>query len=161
MTADRPSGRVGARAASTRDSDELARIHAASATVNEAAWSALDFHRLLLEPHTYGLIATDRDNRACGLLIWRRVLETADILALAVQPAARRQGIARALLTLMLDGLRIGGSRTVTLEAAASNAAARALYAGLGFTSVGQRRGYYRRKDGTREDAIIMSYELL
>ncbi len=160
MTGQGAGADITARPATVRDADDLARLHAASVAANEAPWSSLDFHQLLMEPHNRGLIAFDRDGRACGMLIWRQVLETADILALAVDPAARRRGIARALLTLMINGIRLAGGQTVMLEVATSNAAAIQLYASLDFQPVGQRRGYYRRQDGDREDARVMSLKL-
>jgi ribosomal-protein-alanine N-acetyltransferase len=42
------------------------------------------------------------------------------------------------------------------IEVGASNHAARALYAALGFTEAGLRPGYYRRGQGPAEDAILM-----
>jgi ribosomal-protein-alanine N-acetyltransferase len=39
---------------------------------------------------------------------------------------------------------------------AAENDAAQALYALCGYTLAGERSGYYRRKDGSRIDAVLM-----
>lgn len=63
---------------------------------------------------------------------------TADLVALAVVPEARRQGIARALLTHLIaiarvDAARIGAADVIRLEVADDNAAARALFEGAGF----------------------------
>jgi [ribosomal protein S18]-alanine N-acetyltransferase len=44
------------------------------------------------------------------------------------------------------------GARTMFLEVAAANAAARALYAAHGFTEVGLRRRYY----GNGDDALML-----
>jgi ribosomal-protein-alanine N-acetyltransferase len=54
------------------------------------------------------------------------------------------------LSALLQQGVGAGAVHA-TLEVAASNAAAVALYAALGFQSAGVRRGYYRNGD----DALI------
>ena len=72
-----------------------------------------------------------------------------EILTLAVDPAARRQGIASTLLRTLLRE-RPG---EVFLEVRPSNTAARELYRRLGFEEVGRRLGYYTHPS---EDAIAM-----
>jgi ribosomal protein S18 acetylase RimI-like enzyme len=75
--------------------------------------------------------------------------EPVDLLRIAVDPADRRTGVGRGLLTAALE--RHPG-RTVLLEVAASNEAAIGLYAGFGFVEISRRRGYY----AGGEDAVIM-----
>ncbi|MEB3199334.1 MAG: GNAT family N-acetyltransferase [Synechococcaceae cyanobacterium] len=84
---------------------------------------------------------------ACGWL----VVDELHITALAVHPPQRRRGLGRRVLVHLLCQALTGGARHATLEVAVGNAAARALYADLGFQEAGVRRGYYR--DG--EDAVI------
>jgi ribosomal-protein-alanine N-acetyltransferase len=73
---------------------------------------------------------------------------------LAVAPDARRQGLARRLLTLALEAAARHGARTALLEVREGNEAARALYRALGFAEEGRRRGYY---SSPIEDAILLS----
>lgn len=90
------------------------------------------------------------------LLGWAgiRVLgETAEILTVGVIPAARRQGIARQLLTTLLDEARSRQAIEVFLEVRSDNTAAQTLYETEGFTVLGLRRGYY---DHGRLDAVTM-----
>jgi [ribosomal protein S18]-alanine N-acetyltransferase len=72
-----------------------------------------------------------------------------EILNLAVDPAARRTGVARGLLEDALA--RTKG--TWFLEVRASNAAAIRLYESAGFERAGRRPGYYREP---AEEAIVM-----
>ena len=51
------------------------------------------------------------------------------------------------------------GMERAILEVRRSNASAIALYRALGFATVGERRGYYRRAGGG-EDALVMTLEL-
>jgi ribosomal-protein-alanine N-acetyltransferase len=70
---------------------------------------------------------------------------------IAVEPTARRRGIASELLAAMIE--RAGEEARYTLEVRTSNAGAIALYERFGFRSAGTRRRYYQ---DTGEDAVIM-----
>lgn len=52
------------------------------------------------------------------------------------------------------------GAKTMFLEVAEDNHAARALYQNFGFAMVGRRPGYYARKEQTAMDALILSVAL-
>ncbi len=85
-----------------------------------------------------------------GLML---VEDEAHVTTIAVSPAFQRQGVATELL---LDGARIAldaGCRHLSLEVAASNERAQALYRRFGFAPVGVRKGYYPI---TGEDAYVM-----
>jgi ribosomal-protein-alanine N-acetyltransferase len=81
------------------------------------------------------------------------VVDELHINSLAVEPSRRREGIARWLLRRVLEDASAAGARSATLEVRQSNAAARALYEGLGFRVEGIRRDYYEEP---REDALIL-----
>ena len=74
------------------------------------------------------------------------------ILKVGVDPAWRRHGIARELLSRVASDARDLGARTCSLEVRAGNEGAQAFYRALGFESLGKRPRYY--SDG--EDALIM-----
>lgn len=74
------------------------------------------------------------------------------ILKVGVDPIMRRRGIARGLLARVAADARDLGASSCSLEVRAGNAGAQALYAALGFRSLGVRPRYY--SDG--EDAVIM-----
>ncbi len=74
------------------------------------------------------------------------------ILKVGVDPAWRRHGIARELLSRIASDARDLGARTCSLEVRAGNDGAQAFYRALGFESLGTRPRYY--SDG--EDALIM-----
>jgi len=78
-----------------------------------------------------------------GFVLARVAADEAEILTLAVAPAARRRGLARALLRRAANEAAAAGATSLFLEVADDNAAARALYAAEGFTEVGRRRRYY------------------
>ena len=74
----------------------------------------------------------------------------------AVAPSRRREGIAARLLARVTYDAQMLGATTSVLEADVDNAAAQALYAGLGYAEVGRRPNYY----GQGHDALIMEAQL-
>jgi len=87
-----------------------------------------------------------------GMILARVVADEAEVLTLAVAPAARRGGLGTRLLDAAMTLATSRGARTAFLEVSTANAAARALYARAGFTPTGRRPRYYA--DGT--DALIL-----
>ncbi|MBR6360163.1 MAG: ribosomal protein S18-alanine N-acetyltransferase [Clostridia bacterium] len=74
------------------------------------------------------------------------VIETAGeayITNIAVLPAFRRQGLAKALLNSAADGAKERECEFITLEVRESNFAAISLYEGAGFMKAGVRKNFY------------------
>jgi ribosomal-protein-alanine N-acetyltransferase len=94
----------------------------------------------------------EEDGEVAGFVVAWRVLDELHVADLAVRPERRRRGVARALL----EDLKAAGPGVswIGLEVRASNAAALALYRGLGFSESGVRKGYYA---DTGEDAVLMA----
>jgi [ribosomal protein S18]-alanine N-acetyltransferase len=107
-----------------------------------------------------GYLAADTDALPLGFILDLTLVEEAEVLTLCVAPAARRQGIAGALLGDLFERARRAGARSVGLEVAADNLAARRLYEAYGFVQAGRRRGYYRR-GATAIDALLFRRRLL
>jgi ribosomal-protein-alanine N-acetyltransferase len=105
---------------------------------------------------SYCYIAKGVDGIAVGFCSFWRVVDELHINNLAVAPAFRREGVATALLTRVLeDGHKFGATRA-TLEVRRSNDAARLLYERFGFVIAGVRRAYYTNPV---EDAIVLRRE--
>lgn len=117
-------------------------------------WTAAFLAALLADSQTIGCVARTHAG-ILGVVLCRVVGDELEVLTLAVAVAARRRGLARRMLSAVLDEARKRGAVSIVLEVAADNAAARALYAGLGLSPVGIRRGYYTRADGA-VDALVM-----
>lgn len=132
--------------ADAADAPALAALHAAALPANQA-WGTDAIALLLALPGAFGFW---RPHQGFGLA--RVAADEAEILTLAVAPAARRQGLARALLAAMAARAAGAGAAALFLEVGVGNAAARALYVGAGFACVGRRARYYA--DGT--DALLL-----
>lgn len=128
------------------DAPALAALHAAAFPPGEQ-WDASAIRLLLDMPGGFGLLEPD-----AGFVLARVAADEAEILTLAVAPAARRQGHGGALLACAMAAAAARGAATMFLEVAERNAAARALYAAAGFAEAGRRRRYY--PDGA--DALVL-----
>jgi [ribosomal protein S18]-alanine N-acetyltransferase len=142
------------RAATESDAELLADIHR---QCFPNYWDIDAFNNFFAVENTFALLA---ENRApAGMTVYRVQYEQADIITLAVCPNARRQGIARLLLKEALSHMAGLGVKQLFLDVEAGNLPALSLYEGHGFTHIKRRRNYYRQKDGTFTDALVMSYK--
>ena len=115
-------------------------------------WSRTMFAGEIAKPASRCYGAFDGDELRAYLIVACYV-DAWHVMNVAVDPDARRQGVARALLEQLFEETRDDAARGYTLEVRVSNAGAIALYERLGFESRGVRRGYYT---DNREDALIM-----
>lgn len=127
----------------------MARLHRLCFVVPRP-WSAEEIASLLGSPLCF-VCARD-----AGFLIGRVVAGEAELLTLAVDPAARRQGTARALVAEFITEAAGRGAARVFLEVMQDNVAALTLYRAMGFREAGMRRGYYRQTEGAPVDALVM-----
>lgn len=125
----------------------------------EDIWTAKNFRDSLSNPSTLAL-ASHRDDRLSGMILIQRVRPDAEILALAVDPEHRRQGIAAQLLAGLYPLLGPYGIERLLLEVAADNTPAKHFYEKYGFCEDGRRKNYYQRNGEKRVDAILMSRTL-
>jgi ribosomal-protein-alanine N-acetyltransferase len=134
--------------------EAMAEIHARAFAGQGRGWSAAEFAALLDSPHVF--VAGDARAFALG----RAVADEAELLTLATDPAARRQGLARAALAGFEAGARARRAVRGFLELAEDNAPARALYAGARWRDCARRPGYYPRAGGVAVDALILEKHL-
>ena len=92
------------------------------------------------------------ENKVVGFAGIKIVLDTADIMNIAVKEDYRRQGIATLLLNNILDICNEKNIKTINLEVNEENFSAIRLYQKFGFKENGRRKKYYDNKF----DAILM-----
>lgn len=120
-----------------------------------AAWEAV------LEPaglRRVALVAEDAQTGTVqGFAVAAVQPPEAELESIALAPERQRQGWARRLFGALAGELRRCGVDEVHLEVRASNEAARALYAQLGFAETGRRARYYAAPE---EDAVLLRLAL-
>jgi ribosomal-protein-alanine N-acetyltransferase len=94
-----------------------------------------------------------RGGSVCGYMITCARGDRAEIVSVAVDPAARGRGAARALMSSTLRRLRTRGVVRIGLIVKTTNAGARAFYEKCGFRKLRRVPRYY--EDGT--DGILMA----
>lgn len=110
-------------------------------------WSRDQLAQALANPIGRAVLALEPE--PVGYALGTTVAGEAEVLRVGVDPAWRRRGLGRALVEALLRGC---AAEEVFLEVRASNTPAIALYAALGFSPVGRRRGYY----ANGEDAVVL-----
>jgi ribosomal-protein-alanine N-acetyltransferase len=137
---------------------DCARLHAADFAY---PWSANDMASLIARPETLAAAAVDPASGGLrGFVLSRLAADEAEILTIAVESGWRGKGVGRALLAENLRQAANAGAKAMFLEVDEANAPAHALYARYGFTKVGERVGYYRRRDGSPATAVVMRRSL-
>lgn len=140
--------------AKSGDAAWLAAIHK---TGFERGWDAVEFESLLVDRHVVCHLARPGGRgEPTGFALSRLVADEAEILTVAVVPAARGKGLARQILQPHLERLAARGAVHVVLEVAHDNVAALRLYEAFGFSEVGRREAYYARAGATPATALLM-----
>jgi ribosomal-protein-alanine N-acetyltransferase len=143
-------------------SDDVARVVEIAHSLAEAPrWTPQVYARATdpdAAPARIALVAETPDAGVVGFSIAVLIPPQAELETIAVAQTAQRQGIARRLLAELFDLLKPYESTEVMLEVRASNDSALALYASLGFSETGRRKGYYT---DPKEDAILLGRPLV
>ncbi len=128
-----------------------------ASTTNEASEESPVEVSLLAPARSTTRSADEHGATVIGYLSTWWLVDEAHISAIAVYPAHRRRGTARALVAALIAEARRRNMVLVTLEVREGNTAALRLYRGLGLSLVGRRAGYYQ---DTGEDALILTLQL-
>ena len=147
------AGALVVRSASPADLDRIAEIEQASFG---DPWTFDALETALGLAHIRFLVAEQgggAGSRLVGYVVALVMGDEGEIADIAVDPAARRAGVGRLLLTRVGEEMARCGVRALYLEVRESNVGAIGLYRGHGFEAVGRRRAYYRHPV---EDALVL-----
>lgn len=130
--------------------DQIAQLEQACFS---SPWTANMLTDALFDTQASFIVAEDEEGNVLGYAGLHVIVDEGYIDNVAVEPDARRHGVASALLDVFC---RFGAANLafLSLEVRASNAPAIALYEKHGFVQAGLRKNYYEKP---REDAVIMT----
>jgi ribosomal-protein-alanine N-acetyltransferase len=152
---------------------DLETVRAVEVTAYAHPWSRKHFHDSLQAGYPAVLLlgevlpgeqaqAVHADGRVLlGYLVAMPGVDEVHLLNITVAPAHQRQGWARFMLDALVLWSRGQQAQWLWLEVRQSNEAARRLYERYGFSQVGLRKGYYPAGQLRREDAVVMSLNLM
>ena len=103
-------------------------------------------------------LAVGGDGTVTGFALMRAIADEAELLLIAVDPAAQQRGIGAALIDDFVSFATARGARRLHLEVREGNSAIM-LYERAGFSLVGRRRDYYRGSDGHSRDALTLALD--
>ena len=118
-------------------------------------WSVKSIAYELTNPLSSWFVA-EEEGRVIGYIGSQAVMDEADIMNVAVDPAYRRMGVAQGLIDTLIEELKRKDVVCLFLEVRASNESAINLYDKNGFLQVGRRKNYYHNP---KEDALILRKE--
>jgi ribosomal-protein-alanine N-acetyltransferase len=116
-------------------------------------WSLNAFMREIEESDTTVAAVAQSRGHVLGYIVAWIVMDELHIGNVAVEPQYRERGVARRMMSWLLDYAEKKRCIFSTLEVRESNQAARSLYASFGFSPVARRKSYYAYPT---EDAIVM-----
>lgn len=135
---------------------DLDEVYAVECTAFDAPWTRAMLADELCQRESF-YFGIRVDGELIGYAGYRRILDEAHIMNVAVHPSYRRRGIGARLLSCMIGQARAQGLSVMLLEVRAGNHGARMLYERQGFYTVGMRRAYY---SDPIEDAVLMNLEV-
>jgi ribosomal-protein-alanine N-acetyltransferase len=135
------------------DRSHIPQIAALETVCFSTPWSEAMLEEELYNPHASFLVAEAEDGGVVGYAGLHVVLDEGYIDNIAVEPDARRHGVASALLDIYCR-FAAANLAFLTLEVRAANLPAIALYEKYGFQQVAVRRNYYQHPT---ENAVIMT----
>ena len=103
-------------------------------------------------------LAVSGDGTVTGFALMRAIVDEAELLLIAVDPAAQQRGVGAALIDDFILFATSRGARRLHLEVRDGNSAI-LLYERAGFSLVGRRPDYYRGSDGRKRDALTLALE--
>lgn len=120
-------------------------------------WSVAEIAKLMENPAVFAIVSRHAEPQ--GFVMAWAAAGDAELLTVAVIPEARRKGVGASLVSAAGVTALVRGAASMHLEVAEDNAAARALYAKLGYEEAGRRHAYYAGEGGF-VDAIVMKRTL-
>ena len=135
------------------DCEQVAAIEAVSFSL---PWSLKAFTDTV-EKENFRYFVAEESGEILGYCGFLFVLDEAEIPNVCVKASARKQGVGRQMMTVLMEEAAKLNIATLFLEVREGNVAARTLYRSLGFVEDGIRKNFYEQPV---ENAVLMSKSL-
>lgn len=126
------------RPAIASDASAMASMH----VVMDDPWSQQTFDEIFSE-HGYDALCMESNGHMIAFLVYKEILNIAEILTILVDPSFQGYGYGKSLLQYFLHSMQKQGFQQVDLEVSEANGTAIAMYEKLFFQLAGRRKSYY------------------
>lgn len=141
-------------------SSDVPAVLAIERQAYELPWTEGNFIDSLAAGYS-ALVLQAADGAVLGYCLAMQGFGEVHLLNIAVDPACQSRGLARRMLAALAQLCRERKCPQLWLEVRVSNQRAREVYLQYGFREVGLRPAYYPVLQGAREDAVLMSLDVL
>ncbi len=131
---------------------DVAAVAKIEKSVQSHPWTLKQFEDAVT---AYQSTVIEQQGQVLGFCILQPVLDEANLLLMAIDPAQQGQGLGYQLLDASVAMLK-NNPVQIFLEVRETNITAIKLYEKSGFHQIDLRKNYYPGSNGTREHAIIM-----
>lgn len=131
---------------------DVAAVAKIEKSVQSHPWTLKQFEDAVT---AYQSTVIEQQGQVLGFCILQPVLDEANLLLMAIDPAQQGQGLGYQLLDASVAMLK-NNPVQIFLEVRETNIAAIKLYEKSGFHQIDLRKNYYPGSNGIREHAIIM-----
>jgi ribosomal-protein-alanine N-acetyltransferase len=135
------------------DCEQVAAIEAVSFSV---PWS-LNAFTDTVEKNNFRYFVAEEAGEILGYCGFLQVLDEGEIPNVCVKASARKQGVGKRMMMVLIEEAEKLGIAMLFLEVRESNMAARRLYESIGFVQNGIRKNFYEQPT---EHAVLMSKTL-
>jgi len=141
-------------------SSDVPAVLAIERQAYELPWTEGNFIDSLAAGYS-ALVLQAADGAVLGYCLAMQGFGEVHLLNIAVDPACQGRGLARRMLAALAQLCRERKCPQLWLEVRVSNQRAREVYLQYGFREVGLRPAYYPVLQGAREDAVLMSLDVV
>lgn len=102
----------------------------------------------------------EEDGALAGYFLLMLAVDESHLLNISVRRSLHGHGVGRTMLDKAAAVSKENGMQSVLLEVRPSNERALKIYHEYGYVEIGRRKAYYPAQNNTREDAIVMRFQL-
>lgn len=136
--------------------EDCVQVAAIEATSFSVPWSLNAFTETV-EKENFRYFVAEEEGEIIGYCGFLFVLDEAEIPNVCVKSSARKRGVGKQMMSVLMEEAKKLGMAVLYLEVRESNTPARALYKSLGFEENGIRKNFYEHPV---EHAVLMSKTL-
>ena len=136
--------------------EDCVQVAAIEATSFSVPWSLKAFTETV-EKENFRYFVAEEEGEIIGYCGFLFVLDEAEIPNVCVKSSARKRGVGKQMMSVLMEEAKKLGMAVLYLEVRESNTPARALYKSLGFEDNGIRKNFYEHPV---EHAVLMSKTL-